>query len=151
MLQMWLAKTGDIGVGWAPIQCDWYPYKKTVTWGLRHTEWTPLMRQAKIGRMQPQARECWRWPGSHQQLEEARKDPPLCFREAWALLIPWFQIHSLQTWGITFVFQITHLLIYFFITPGLVEACRIFYLWHVGSSSLPRDGTWAPCIASMEF
>ena len=36
MLQMWLAKTGDIGVGWAPIQCDWYPYKKTVTWGLRH-------------------------------------------------------------------------------------------------------------------
>jgi len=28
------------------------------------------------------ARGCWRWLGSHQQLEEARKDPPLCFREA---------------------------------------------------------------------
>lgn len=20
---------------WAPVQCDWYPYKKTDTWGLR--------------------------------------------------------------------------------------------------------------------
>ena len=27
----------------------------------------------------------------------------------------------------------------------------ILYLWHVGSSSLTRDGTQAPCIGSTEF
>ena len=43
---------------------------------------------------------------------------------------------------------------------SLVAACRIFFffklwhanswLWHVGSRSLIRDQTWAPCIGSME-
>ena len=31
------------------------------------------------------------------------------------------------------------------------EACRIILLQHVGSNSLIRDQTWAPCIGSLEF
>ena len=35
-------------------------------------------------------------------------------------------------------------------TSGLSCSMRTIKLWHVGSSSLTRDGTWAPCIRSKE-
>ena len=35
--------------------------------------------------------------------------------------------------------------------PGLSCRKQDFQLQHVGCSSLTRDGTWAPCIGSLEF
>ena len=35
--------------------------------------------------------------------------------------------------------------------PGLICGMQDLQLWHVGSSSLTRDRTWAPCIGSIEF
>ena len=36
------------------------------------------------------------------------------------------------------------------VVGSLVAVCGIFQLWHVGSSSLTRDRTWAPCTGSTE-
>ena len=42
--------------------------------------------------------------------------------------------------------------LFFFSVPGLSFCTWDLrtYLWHVGSSSLTRDGNWAPCLGSAE-